>query len=66
MATKIDPAQILGLIENLSRIGNKSVELQSVINQFVSWSYDGLDLTNYIFQPPALFFRHQNNRRNLL
>lgn len=31
----IEPTQILGLIESLSQIGNKSVQLQQVVNEFV-------------------------------
>lgn len=35
-APVIEPAQILGLIQSLSQAGNKSVELQRLINGFVS------------------------------
>lgn len=35
-AAVIEPNQILGLIESFSHIGNKSVQLQRTVNEFVS------------------------------
>lgn len=32
----IDPLELLELIEKLSRIGNESIKLQRVVNEFVS------------------------------
>lgn len=34
--TVVDPVEILELIESLSQIGNDSMKLQRVVNQFVS------------------------------
>lgn len=44
----IEPTQILGLIESLSRIGNKSVELQRAVNEFVSYDEDIIKIIVYI------------------
>lgn len=56
----IEPTQILGLIESLSRIGNKSVELQRAVNEFVSYDEDIIKIV-YMYNYCAPF--NKNPRR---
>lgn len=61
----IEPTQILGLIESLSRIGNKSVELQRAVNEFVSYDEDIIKIVYITTVLPLIKTRGECRRDRL-
>lgn len=61
----IEPTQILGLIESLSRIGNKSVELQRAVNEFVSSDEDIIKIVYITTVLPLIKTRGECRRDRL-